>query len=83
MRLNVDLVAPRWAGLAAGTVSAAMQLGAALSVALVGGIFFSLAPDGATADEVRSGFAVACLTIGMAMATAAILGRRLAVHHHF
>lgn len=78
VRLNVDRVDPRWAGLAAGSVSAAMQLGAALSVALVGGVFFSLAPDGASADEVRSGFAVACLMIAMAMGTAAILCSRLA-----
>lgn len=79
VRLNVDRVEPRWAGLAAGTVSAAMQLGAALSVALVGGVFFSLAPDGARSDEVKSGFAVACLMIGVAMAMAAMLSRRLAV----
>ncbi|WP_214902373.1 hypothetical protein [Stenotrophomonas sp. ISL-67] len=56
-----------------------MQFGAALSVALVGGVFFSLAPDGAGADKVKSGFAVACLMIGIAMAIAAILSRRLAV----
>lgn len=79
VRLNVDLVEPRWAGLAAGIVSAAMQLGAALSVALVGGVFFSLAPDGASTDEVKSGFTVACLMIGIAIAMAAILSRRLAV----
>lgn len=79
VRLNVDLVEPRWAGLAAGTVSAAMQLGAALSVALVGGVFFSLAPDGANTEEVKSGFAVACLMIASAIAMAAILSSRLAV----
>lgn len=79
VRLNVDLVEPRWAGLAAGMVSAAMQLGAALSVALVGGVFFSLAPDGAGVEEVASGFAAACLMIASAMAVAAVLSRRLAV----
>lgn len=78
VRLNVDLVPPRWAGLAAGTVSAAMQLGAALSVALIGGIFFTLAPDGASPEQVQSGFAVACLMIAIAMTLAAILSRRLA-----
>ena len=78
VRLNVDLVEPRWAGLAAGMVSAAMQLGAALSVALVGGVFFSLAPDGASTEEVESGFAAACLMIASAMGIAAILSRRLA-----
>ncbi|RXR02103.1 MFS transporter [Pseudoxanthomonas composti] len=77
VRLNVDLVAPRWAGLAAGLVSAALQLGAALAVALIGGVFFSLAPDGARADQVTSGFAVACLMIGIAIAMAAVLARRL------
>ena len=79
VRLNVDLVEPRWAGLAAGMVSAAMQLGAALSVALVGGLFFSLAPDGAGVEDVASGFAAACLMIASAMAIAAVLSRRLAV----
>ena len=78
VRLNIDLVEPRWAGLAAGMVSAAMQLGAALSVALVGGAFFTLAPDGAAADLVESGFAVACLLISIAMTAAAVLSRRLA-----
>jgi hypothetical protein len=79
VRLNVDLVAPRWAGLAAGMVSAAMQLGAALSVALVGGVFFSLAPDGASIDEMETGFAAACLMIASAMTIAAVLSRRLAL----
>lgn len=78
VRLNIDLVEPRWAGLAAGMVSAAMQLGAALSVALVGGVFFSLAPDGAADDHVIFGFVVACLLIGVAMTAAAILSWRLA-----
>lgn len=78
VRLNVDLVPPRWAGLAAGVVSAAMQLGAALSVALVGGVFFSLAPDGARAEQVQVAFAVACLMIAIAMASAAMLSRKLA-----
>ncbi|MDG2525918.1 MFS transporter [Stenotrophomonas sp. HITSZ_GD] len=78
VRLNVDRVAPRWAGLAAGVVSAAMQLGGALSVALVGGVFFSLAPDGAGPDQVKVAFAVACLMIGTAMAMAAVLSGRVA-----
>ncbi len=79
VRLNIDLVDPRWAGLAAGMVSAAMQLGAALSVALVGGAFFSLVPDGAAPDQVESGFAFGCFLISIAMTAAAILSRRLAV----
>lgn len=77
VRLNIDLVERRWAGLAAGVVSAAMQLGAALSVAVVGGIFFSLAPDGAPAKEVKAGFVVACLMVAIAMMAAATISRRL------
>lgn len=78
VRMNVDRVEPRWAGLAAGVVSAALQLGAALSVAVIGGAFFSLAPDGASPDEITSAFALACLMIAFAMATAAMLSSRLA-----
>lgn len=73
VRLNVDRVEPRWAGLAAGAITAAMQMGAALSVALVGGVFFALAPDGAGARQVSIAFAVACAMIAIAMATAAFL----------
>ncbi|AWH46478.1 MFS transporter [Stenotrophomonas sp. ZAC14A_NAIMI4_1] len=73
VRLNVDRVAPHWAGLAAGMVTAAMQMGAALSVALVGGVFFALAPDGAGAKQVSTAFVVACVMIAIAMAAAALL----------
>ncbi|WP_312735031.1 MFS transporter [Stenotrophomonas sp.] len=73
VRLNVDRVEARWAGLAAGAVTAAMQMGAALSVALVGGVFFALAPDGAGPQQVSTAFAVACVMIAIAMATAAFL----------
>lgn len=76
VRLNVDLVDVRWAGLAAGLVSAALQVSAAVSVALIGGLFFTLAPDGASAAEVRVGFALASLAIGMALAIAAGLSWR-------
>lgn len=73
VRLIVDRVEPHWAGLAAGMVTAAMQMGAALSVALVGGVFFALAPDGAGPQQVSTAFAVACVMIAIAMAAAALL----------
>jgi len=73
VRLNIDRVEPRWAGLAAGAITAAMQMGAALSVALVGGVFFALAPDGAGSGEISIAFAVACVMIAIAMAAAAYL----------
>jgi len=73
VRLNVDQVEARWAGLAAGVVSAVLQISAALSVALVGGVFFSMVPDGAGADVVADGFAFASLLIAASLAIAAAL----------
>ncbi|TAA23292.1 MFS transporter [Pseudoxanthomonas winnipegensis] len=73
VRLNVDQVEERWAGLAAGVVSAVLQISAALSVALVGGVFFAMVPDGASAEAVAHGFAVAALLIAAALAIAALL----------
>lgn len=71
VRLNVDHVETRWAGLASGLVNATLQLSAAVSVAMVGGLFIAIAPDGASAQDVRFGFAVASLTMGAALALAA------------
>lgn len=76
VRLNVDQVEERWAGLAAGVVSAVLQISAALSVALVGGVFFSMVPDGASAQAVTTGFSVASLLIAAALAIAAALSWR-------
>jgi len=73
VRLNVDHVDARWSGLAAGLVSASLQISAAVSVALIGGLFFALAPDGAAAADVRSGFAIATLAVAGALAIAAAL----------
>ena len=76
VRLNVDQVEARWAGLAAGVVSAVLQISAALSVALVGGVFFSLAPDGASATDVADGFSAASTIMAFALAFAAALAWR-------
>ncbi|MET0281497.1 MAG: MFS transporter [Steroidobacteraceae bacterium] len=73
VRMNVDHVPPRWAGLASGLVNATLQISAAVSVALLGGLFIAIAPDGASAQDVRLGFAVASLAIGASLALAARL----------
>jgi hypothetical protein len=52
-------------------VSATLQISAAVSVALIGGLFFTLAPDGASASKVQAAFAVASLTIGLSLALSA------------
>ncbi|MFM0488927.1 MFS transporter [Paraburkholderia graminis] len=77
VRLNVDHVETRWAGLASGLVSATLQISAAVSVALFGGLFIAIAPDGASAQDVQLGFAVASLAIGASLALAAGLSWRL------
>lgn len=71
VRLNVDHVDIRWAGLASGLVSGTLQISAAVSVAVFGGIFFAIAPNGADAPDVRLGFAVASLAIGASLALGA------------
>jgi MFS family permease len=71
VRSSIDQVETRLAGMASGVVNATLQISAAVSVAMIGGLFFTLAPDGAGVDEVRAGFAVASLTIGAALALAA------------
>jgi MFS family permease len=63
VRLNVDHVGTRWAGLASGLVNATLQISAAVCVAIIGGLFITIAPDGASAHDVRLGFAVASLTV--------------------
>lgn len=73
VRLNVDHVETRWAGLASGLVNATLQISAAVSVALFGGLFIAIAPDGASAQDVQLGFAVASLAIGASLALAAAL----------
>jgi MFS family permease len=73
VRLNVDQVEEKWAGLAAGVVSAVLQISAALSVALVGGVFFSMAPDGANPNEVANAFSAASMLIAVSLAIAAAL----------
>jgi len=71
VRLNVDHVDSRWAGLASGLVNGTLQISAAVSVAVFGGLFFAIAPNGADAPDVRLGFAVASLAIGASLALGA------------
>lgn len=75
VRLNVDQVDARWVGLASGLVSATLQISAAVCTAVIGGLFFTLAPDGAAAGDVQAGFAVAALAIGAGLGLAAVLSR--------
>lgn len=73
VRLNVDQVDVRFSGLAAGLVSATLQISAAVSVAVIGGLFFTYAPDGAGPREVQKAFSIGSSAIGTALAVAAVL----------
>jgi MFS family permease len=75
VRLSVDQVNARWAGLASGLVNATLQVSAAVSVALIGGFFFTLAPEGASAREVQVGFAATAIVIGVLLGFAAVLSK--------
>lgn len=73
VRLNVDQVDPRFSGLAAGLVSATLQISAAVFVALIGGLFFTLAPDGASVPEIQLAFSISTSAIGLSLGVAAML----------
>ncbi|MGN8057633.1 MFS transporter [Pedobacter sp. 22163] len=73
VRLNVDQVDPRFSGLAAGLVNATLQISASVSVALIGGLFFTLAPEGASVGEIGFSFAISTGAIGAAIGFAAML----------
>lgn len=75
VRLNVDQVDARWAGLAAGLVSATLQISAAVCTAVIGSLFFTLAPDGADASRVKAAFSITALAVAAGLALAAALGR--------
>lgn len=75
VRLNVDQVDARWAGLAAGMVNATLQISAAVSTAIIGGLFFALSSHGAGPAAVKAAFPVALLVIAAGLALGADLSR--------
>ncbi len=76
VRLNVDQVDARWAGLAAGLVNATLQISAAVSTAIIGGLFFALSSRGTGPGAVKAAFPVALLAIGAGLGLAAVLSRK-------
>jgi MFS family permease len=63
VRAVIDLVDPHFAGLASGLVNATLQIGAALSVAVIGGLFFTVLGAGGGAASVDAGFSLALMGI--------------------
>jgi predicted MFS family arabinose efflux permease len=80
LRAVIDRVDARWSGLASGLVNATLQIGAALSVAAIGGLFFARLGTAADLGAIGAAFSLSLLCIAGALvvgaATIAGLRRR-------
>lgn len=74
MRMITGRVAPAFSGMIAGIASSTLQVGTALSVALIGGVFYSLLGARDDAATITHAFIVAILCIAFCLATGACLG---------
>jgi EmrB/QacA subfamily drug resistance transporter len=77
MRVVVERVAPHRAGLVGGLVNTALQVSGALSVAVLGGLFFSLLGTRSDPGAVSHAFAVALLAIALCQLGGAVLAAGL------
>ncbi|UDJ83308.1 MFS transporter [Kosakonia oryzae] len=77
MRMLTGRVAPEFAGMIAGITSSALQVSTALSVAVMGGIFYSVVGDSHSATDITHAFVVAVLTMACCLAAGAGLSIRL------
>ena len=73
-------VSPHQAGVAAGVLTSALQIGAAISVAAIGSLFFTVLGTGAGRNDYARAFAIAQAAITLALAVAMLLSfpRRVA-----
>ena len=78
IRAVIDRVDPRWSGLASGLVNATLQIGAAISVAVIGGLFFTLAGPKPDLDSLGRAFSMAlmCIAAALVVGAATIAGLR-------
>jgi len=66
-------VAPHQAGVAAGVLTSALQIGAAISVAAIGGLFFTVLDGGTGRDAYAHAFGVAQAATSAALVIAMLL----------
>ena len=78
VRTVIDRAPPGGAGMVAGTVNSALQISAALGVAVIGGVFFSLAGARPTPLSLAHAFTVTMLCVAASLAVAALLTVRAA-----
>lgn len=78
MRIITGRVKPAWSGMIAGVASSTLQLSTALSVALIGGIFYTIRGAHEDPATITHAFIVAILCIAACLAIGAVLGVTLA-----
>ncbi|MDE3177517.1 MAG: MFS transporter [Pseudomonadota bacterium] len=78
IRAVIDRVDARWSGLASGLVNATLQIGAAISVAVIGGLFFSRIGPDAHLEAIGDAFALSliCIAAALSLGAATIAGLR-------
>src|SRR5690606_21468368 len=77
MRMITGRVAPAFSGMIAGIASATLQVSTALSVALIGGVFYTLLDGRDDPATITHAFIVAILCIAFCLALGACLGMTL------
>jgi len=77
VRMVTGRVAPRFSGMIAGVTSSTLQISTALSVAVIGGIFYSMLGNGNSVAIITHAFIVALLTMAICLAVGAGLSIRL------
>ncbi|MDN2484668.1 MFS transporter [Kosakonia sacchari] len=77
VRMVTGRVAPEFSGMIAGVTSSALQISTALSVAVIGGIFYSMLGNGKSSANITHAFIVALLAMAVCLATGAGLSIRL------
>lgn len=71
VRMVTGRVAPEFSGMIAGVTSSTLQISTALSVAIIGGIFYSMLENGRSGANITHAFIVALLTMAVCLATGA------------
>ena len=77
VRMVTGRVAPAFSGMIAGVTSSTLQISTALSVAVIGGIFYSMLDPGRSGANITHAFIVALLAMAICLATGAALSIRL------
>jgi MFS family permease len=81
MRMVTGHVAPALSGMIAGVASSTLQVGTALSVAVIGGVFYTVLGAGTDPAAIARAFVVAILCIAACLAVGAALSLTLARRH--